>query len=349
MGLLYFVLIIGLIITVHEFGHFIIGKISGVVVEEFAIGMGPKIVGFTKEDTLYSLRLLPIGGYCKFKDEDGLESENQKPTEGSFNAAPVHRRINIVAAGPIFNIILCYFLCLVVCSQNGIVIPVVNEVMEGYPAEEAGIQPGDEIIKINGSRTYTSNDVTMKMMFNTGEPVRVVYERDGVRYKTEIVPKQAEDGSYLMGCVNLGRYEEPTGLNVFKHAYYNTKYYSNMVMDSLKMLFKGQVTLDDVTGPVGMAQMVTEIEDESTETYGFEYTIMVMVALAAMLSINVGLMNLLPIPALDGGKLIFLIIEAVRGKALPVKYEAAINGIFLLLLFGFMIVVSFNDLLRIFI
>ena len=348
IGLIYFIIILGIIVIVHEFGHFIIGKVSGVTVEEFAIGMGPKLIGFNKNGTDYSLRLFPIGGYCKFKDEDGLQSENSEVTEGSFNSVSVWRRIGIVTAGPIFNMVLTYTLCIIICSGSGAVLPVVNEIMDGYPAQEAGFQTGDKIIKINGKRIYTTSDMNLITMLSPGEPIEIVYERNGDRFSAEITPKKDENGSYLIGFGNFGQYEHSKGLRVFKHAYYNTRYYFNIVFESLGMLFGGQVTLDDMAGPVGMAQMVSDIESEARQAYDIKTVIMVMVSLTAMLSVNIGIMNLLPIPALDGGRLVFLLIEAVRGKPIPVKYEAAIDGVFMLLLFGFMIVVSFNDVLKIF-
>lgn len=348
MGLIYFIIILGIIVIVHEFGHFIIGKVSGVTVEEFAIGMGPKLIGFNKNGTDYSLRLFPIGGYCKFKDEDGLQSENGEITDGSFNSVSVWKRISIVTAGPIFNMVLTYVLCIIICSGSGAVLPVVNEIMDGYPAQEAGFQTGDKIIKINGKRIYTTSDMNLVTMLSPGEPIEIVYERNGEQFSVEVTPKKDENGSYLIGFGNFGQYEDSKGLRVFKHAYYNTRYYFNIVFESLGMLFGGQVTLDDMAGPVGMAQMVSDIESEARQTYDIKTVIMVMVSLTAMLSVNIGIMNLLPIPALDGGRLVFLLIEAVRGKPIPVKYEAAIDGVFMLLLFGFMIVVSFNDVLRIF-
>lgn len=348
IGLIYFIIILGIIVIVHEFGHFIIGKVSGVTVEEFAIGMGPRLVGFNKNGTDYSLRLFPIGGYCKFKDEDGLQSENSEVTDGSFNSVSVWKRISIVTAGPIFNMVLTYTLCIIICSGSGAVLPVVNEIMDGYPAQEAGFQTGDKIIKINGKRIYTTSDMNLITMLSPGEPIEIVYERNGEQFSVEVTPKKDENGSYLIGFGNFGQYEHSKGLRVFKHAYYNTRYYFNIVFESLRMLFGGQVTLDDMAGPVGMAQMVSDIESEARQVYDIKTVIMVMVSLTAMLSVNIGIMNLLPIPALDGGRLVFLLIEAVRGKPIPVKYEAAIDGAFMLLLFGFMIVVSFNDVLRIF-
>ena len=348
MGLIYFIIILGIIVIVHEFGHFIIGKVSGVTVEEFAIGMGPKLIGFNKNGTDYSLRLFPIGGYCKFKDEDGLQSENSEVTEGSFNSVSVWKRISIVTAGPIFNMVLTYVLCIIICSGSGAVLPVVNEIMDGYPAQEAGFQTGDKIIKINGKRIYTTSDMNLVTMLSPGEPIEIVYERNGEQFSVEVTPKKDENGSYLIGFGNFGQYEDSKGLRVFKHAYYNTRYYFNIVFESLGMLFGGQVTLDDMAGPVGMAQMVSDIESEARQAYDIKTVIMVMISLTAMLSVNIGIMNLLPIPALDGGRLVFLLIEAVRGKPIPVKYEAAIDGVFMLLLFGFMIVVSFNDVLKIF-
>ena len=348
MGLIYFIIILGIIVIVHEFGHFIIGKVSGVTVEEFAIGMGPKLIGFNKNGTDYSLRLFPIGGYCKFKDEDGLQSENGEITDGSFNSVSVWKRISIVTAGPIFNMVLTYVLCIIICSGSGVVLPVVNEIMDGYPAQEAGFQSGDKIIKINGKRIYTTSDMNLVTMLSPGEPLEIVYGRNGEQFSVEVTPKKDENGSYLIGFGNFGQYEHSKGLRVFKHAYYNARYYFNIVFESLRMLFGGQVTLDDMAGPVGMAQMVSDIESEARQVYDIKTVMMVMVSLTAMLSVNIGIMNLLPIPALDGGRLVFLLIEAVRGKPIPVKYEAAIDGVFMLLLFGFMIVVSFNDVLRIF-
>lgn len=359
-AILAFVIIFGVVVVAHEFGHFIVAKANGIKVLEFSIGMGPKLVKFTKGDTEYSLRLLPIGGACMFEGEDGLFEEDEEtelrqdenPLErskttqkGSFQNASVWARIATVLAGPLFNILLGYILAIIIVLTCGSIVPKVYEVHEGYPAYEAGLREGDTITAINGEKIYLFREIQLNAMLYSGEVWEVEYERDGQRYATtlELVDN---NGSYVMGITG-GELHICNGLDVFEYSWYEVRYWLNTTVKSLQMLVTGQLTKDDVAGPVGVAGVISDTIEE-TKQYGFLTVLINMVNIALLLSINLGIMNLLPIPALDGGRLIFLLIEAVIRKPVPKKAEAIIHMIGFALLMLLMVFVLFNDISKFF-
>ncbi len=359
-AILAFVIIFGVVVVAHEFGHFIVAKANGIKVLEFSIGMGPKLVKFTKGDTEYSLRLLPIGGACMFEGEDGLFEEDEetealqdenpleRPTttqEGSFQNASVWARIATVVAGPLFNIILGYILAIIIVLSCGSIIPKVTEAQEGYPAYEAGIQAGDIITKINGEHIFLFREIQLETMLYSGGEWEVEYERDGQYYTTTLTPEKIETG-YVMGITG-GELHICEGLDVFEYSWYEVRYWLNTTFKSLKMLFTGQLTKDDVAGPVGVAGVISDTIEE-TKQYGLLTVVINMVNIALLLSINLGIMNLLPIPALDGGRLIFLLIEAVIRKPVPKKAEAIVHMIGFALLMLLMVFVLFNDISKFF-
>ena len=187
MTIIYFVLIFGLVVVAHEFGHFLLAKVNGIHVIEFAVGMGPKLLHFKKGGTEYCLRLLPIGGACIFENEDELGGgENRVYEEGSFPAASVWARISTVIAGPLFNFILGFLLALIIVWFSGSDRPVINGLIEGYPAQEAGIEPGDVITHMNGERIYLAREIYVNMYINKGKDMTLVYERDGKSYETTV-------------------------------------------------------------------------------------------------------------------------------------------------------------------
>ena len=194
-----FVLIFGVVVIAHELGHFLIAKLNGIKVLQFSIGMGPDIIKFTKGETKYVLKLLPIGGACMFEGEDGIystasdsgEKEEQKP-EGAFNDANVWSRIATVFAGPFFNIILAFLLSLIVVGFSGEVIPTINSLTEGYPALEAGLREGDLITKIDKEKIYLQKEVTFASALSGGKPMEIEYLRDDQKYTTVVTPKYSE-------------------------------------------------------------------------------------------------------------------------------------------------------------
>lgn len=359
-AILAFVVIFGIVVVAHEFGHFIVAKANGIKVLEFYIGMGPKLVKFQKGDTEYSLRLFPIGGACVFEGEDGLYEEDDETKllreenpleaskttqEGSFQNASVWARIATVVAGPLFNIVLGYLLAMIIVITCGAIVPKVVEVHEGYPAYESGLQAGDTITKINGESIHFFREIQLNTMLYTGGEWELEYERDGERYTTSLTPVQ-ENGSYLIGITG-GELLECNALEVFEYSWYEVRYWLNTTFKSLKMLVSGRLTKDDVAGPVGVAGVISDTIEE-TKQYGFLTVLVNMINIALLLSVNLSVMNLLPIPALDGGRLLFLLIEAIIRKPVPKKAEAIVHMIGFILLMILMVLVFFNDVSRLF-
>lgn len=348
VSVILFIIIFCVIVLSHEFGHFIVAKKNGIHVVEFFIGMGPTLFSFHKGGTKYSLKLLPIGGACMFEGEDGLEKEKGEMSEGAFPNAPVWVRFATIFAGPFFNFLTAFVMAVILVSVYGITTPEVQVVNEGSPAQAAGLEEGDLITKINGQRVHFSGEVTLISQLNTkGETLIVVYRRDGQEYTTEIVPAYDEASQrYYMGIVAGGELK----CNVpqtFQYAFYTMEYYVKSTIKALQMLFTGQLTRNDVAGPVGIVKMVDEVYD-SARPYGVVEVVMNMISIALLLSVNLGIMNLLPLPALDGGRLVFLLIEAIRGKPIPPEKEGMVHLAGMMVLMVLMVLVLFNDITKFF-
>lgn len=350
--LIVFILVFSIVVIAHELGHFLIAKLNGIRVLEFAIGMGPALIQFTKGETKYVLRLLPLGGACMFEGEDGVYStkeggkENLK-AEGSFAEAKVWARIATVFAGPFFNIILAFLLSLIVVGFSGAIKPTINGLMEGYPAKEAGLEVGDIITKMDGDRVYLQSEVTLISSMSRGKTIEIEFLRNGEKHETMLTPMfSEEDNRYYMGFT-IGEPIECKGLRLIQYSFYEVRYWLNATIDSLLMLVQGQLSKDDLSGPVGIAVTIDQTI-EQTKPYGLSTTILTMINFAVLLSVNLGVMNLLPIPALDGGRLLFLLIEVVRGKPLPPEKEGIVHFVGFVALMILMVFVMYNDIMRIF-
>lgn len=345
-----FILIFGVVVISHEFGHFLIAKVNGIHVVEFSIGMGPTLWGFKKGDTKYSVKLLPIGGACMFEGEDGLDAkEGEPPSEGSFLNANVWSRIATVVAGPVFNFILGGIIALVMVNLIVIQDPVVGEVVEGSAAMEAGLQSGDRILSIGGQKMGLYNDVWLYSMTNSGKETGVRYERDGEEYETKLTPRLDEaSGRYMLGISSPTEYVELKGLDSLKYAWYEMRYCFRSTYKSLGMLLQGRVGREDVAGPVGIAVNVVGKTYETAKEFGGMNVLVNMLNIMLLLSINLGFLNLLPIPALDGGRLVFLLVEVIRGKPVPPEKEGMVHFIGLMFFMGLMVLLLFNDLSNIF-
>lgn len=345
MNILVAILVFSLLILFHELGHFTLAKLNGIRVNEFSLGLGPTIIGFTKGETKYSLKLLPFGGACMMEGEDENSNDDR-----AFNKKSVWARISVVAAGPIFNFIMAVIFSAIVLGAAGVDKPVLSDVIEGYAAEEAGFASGDTLLEIGGKRIHFYREVSVYATFHAGEPVEIVYERDGQEYTTTLVPKYDEElGRYLYGFVGSGAREKVGVLEAIGYAFCELGYYIDTTIQSLKLMFSGGVTVNDLSGPVGIVQNMGEVYEESVENDGYFYAMLNMMSWAIMLSANLGVMNLLPIPALDGGRLVFLVIEAIRGKTLPPEKEGMVHMVGIILLLLLMFVVMFNDIRKIFI
>lgn len=348
-------LIFSLIVIFHELGHFLLAKRGGIRVNEFSLGMGPTLLSKQIGETKYCLKLLPFGGSCMMEGEDGDYEED--PGEGpekagyspdrlppySFGAKSVWTRISVVAAGPVFNFILAFILALFIIGSIGYDEPIITDVMEGYAAAEVGMQPGDRIVRINDQNIHVYREISIFTRMHQGETAVVTYERDGERYTVVLEPKQNENGEWLLGFLGSG---VRTRGNVFETVYYSAyevKFWISTTIQSLGMLIGGQVGADDISGPVGIVNTIGETYEASRQDGAF-YVWLNMLNLSILLSANLGVMNLLPLPALDGGRLVFLFLEIIRrGKRVDPEKEGMVHFVGLMLLMALMVFVMFND------
>jgi len=344
VSIIWFLVILSVIVLSHEFGHFLLARVNGIHVVEFSLGMGPTLLHFTKNDTIFSLKLLPLGGSCRFEGEDGAESTGANGM--NFNEANVWARISCVFAGPFFNFILAFLFAMIIVGQAGSDLPVVQGLTEGRPAIESGLEIGDVITAINGEKIHVWRDITLISYLNDGESLVVDYTRDGAKGTCTITPQYVEsDARYYIGIEGGTAYIECKGLNLIKYSWYELIFNFRNTLKSLKQLVLGKLSADDVAGPVGIAQVVDENYDVAKE-YGVSTVILTMMNIAMLLSVNLGVINLLPLPALDGGRLVFLFVEVIRRKPIPPEKEGIVHLIGIILFFILAFFVFINDIRR---
>lgn len=366
-------------VSFHEFGHFITAKLMNFKILEYSIGFGPAIWHSKKSEIQYSLRAIPFGGYCKFEGEDE-KSEDKR----AFSNQPVWKRMIVVAAGGIFNVILGFVLFLfIVPALSPISTNVIDEVVENSYIEEAGILPGDEVVEINGKHVSFYNDISLYTQdFRAGEECELVVKRDGEKLSFTFRPSESvteytytDEGIEVTSSMNgvseetvLYRYgegaerddskigttetvtrliigfrpqqEDINALNIWGEAWNETKFVVKLVYNSLWQMVTGRVGMDQMSGPVGIVSEVNNAVNSGSESWLY------VLNLTALLTINLGVFNLLPIPALDGGRLLFMIIELIRRKPIPPEKEGIVHAIGFLLLIALIIAVSFNDIMR---
>lgn len=354
ISIIYFVFILGIIVLVHEFGHFIFAKIFKIHVYEFAIGMGPVIWSSKKRrekkikekkkvsETIYSIRAIPIGGFCSLAGEGGEEDKNVKK-ENLLQGKPVWQRFLVMFFGAGNNFILAILILLVTAFIYGSPtlstnIPVV---IDGSPVAEAGLQANDKILKINGKKTKTLDDVQLYLTIAGEKETKFTILRHNKEYEYKVKPlsgKAMEEAGYSFGIQFNNTLKRGFGKSI---NYAFMKFYSiaRQVFITIKELIIGGVGLDQLSGPVGIFSAVDE-----TRAAGF-YSIL---SLTALLSINVGIMNLLPLPAFDGGRILFLIIEKIKGSPIKPETENLIHNIGFFLLLALLVYVTINDILRLF-
>ena len=428
MKIILALLIFSAIILFHELGHFLLAKKNKIVVTEFSLGMGPRLLSTEKNGTRYSLKLLPLGGSCAMLGED-MEDESK----GTFNGAPVWGRIATVAAGPVFNFILAFVFAVLIVTLVGYDPAEVTQVESGSTVAEAGLQegdiikeyqgyhidlardlylymylnnpqedetihmtverdgkdvelafkpdvqvryllgfnrtstdslevaslipgmglsetgvePGDVITSINGTRLENSDDYTAYLAEHplTSESVTITYERDGLEYNAEVTPSESRT-AVLDFSYNLA-YTKTQGFEVLKYGTLEVKYMIRSTLLSLKELLTGGLGVKDLSGPVGVVDAIGSTY-EASKSEGMLTIWVNMLYMAALLSANLGVMNLLPLPALDGGRLVFLIIEAIRRKPVNRQIEGMVHFAGLMVLMLLMVVVMYNDILKIF-
>ncbi len=334
------IVMLGIIVTVHEFGHYLVGRLCGIGIVEFSVGFGPRLLGWERKGIKYSLRAIPLGGYCAFVGED---ERNDDPR--AMNNQPVWKRFITVLAGPFMNFVLAFVVCAIMLNGYFVAetFPVVNQVMEGMPAEASGLQAGDRILEINGVE-LTNDSAGVSLMLSTMQssdmtrPIDLVIERDGQRMNFAInaVPVEDSEGTrYQIGIVFSSR--TFTFFESIREAGSYMAETTGLMLDSLKnLIFKGE-GLNDTAGTVGIIAVVAQRAREGV------YEVL---WLMYIISLNLGIMNLLPIPALDGGRLLFLIVEMIRRKPIPPEKEGMVHGIGMILLLGLFVVLTYHDIVK---
>lgn len=333
-------LIFSVIIFVHEFGHFISARIFGVTVHEFAIGMGPTLFRWGKsERTVYSIRAIPMGGFCQMEGEDDDSAD-----PGSFSRKKPLPRIIILAAGAFMNLLLGFLVVLalttVTAVGNGGISTTTVASVDPDSSAAAFLQPGDKIIAINGKTVHIRRDLSFELSRTNGAETSITFQRDREKITKTFTPMQVtyEDGSqgYIVGF-NVA--PAPVGIvNVVREAFYQTVWMVKLVFVSLGMLFQGQANVSDLSGPVGVVHAMSSVAQSGWYNFLF---------FAAFLAVNIGVMNLLPLPALDGGRILFVLIELIFRRPVPKEKEGWIHFAGFALLILLMVYATWNDIMRI--
>lgn len=350
------IIVLGIIIMVHELGHFLMCRATGIAVSEFSIGMGPCIFHTQKGETRYSIRCLPIGGYCMMLGEDEEDCKDER----AFSNKPVWSRLLVIAGGPFFNFILAFVASVVLIGMAGYLTGEINYVAENSAAAEAGIQEGDIITRLDNTRIYDFREVSMYMQFySSEEPIAVTLLRDGEEMNVLVSPKYNEEyGLYQLGLSGgyqldeSGEYYIRTKANLYTNIKYSAlevRYWIKTTFLSLKALVTGKVSVNQVSGVVGVADVMNDTMKEAKAEGGTFTVILNVINFMILISANLGVMNLLPFPALDGGRLLFLLAELITRKPVPKEKEAIVHAIGFVLLFIVMILVTFKDIRNLFV
>lgn len=371
---------IGVIIFVHESGHFLIAKANGIAVIEFSIGMGPRLFSFLFHGTRYSLKAIPFGGSCQMKGDDfeevfgPMDDEEEdeasekaetkkipepKPEETApmvrkgkyeddkFSSKSVWARISVIFAGPFFNLLLGMALALVVLGIGGVDLPKLGGVMENYPAAEAGIHGGDRIVSINGKGVTVYREILLYLEEAKNQPISVTFEHEGERKTVTLTPKQDENGNFYYGF-RMGNREKVSFPKLLLYSANEVRYGLKATFMGLKMMFTEKMGINSLSGPVGVTSVMSEVAEEASVD-GPLYVMLNVMNLMILISVNLGIMNLLPLPALDGGRLSFLFVEALIGRKVPKEKEAIVHLVGIVLLLLLSVVVLFNDIRRLFV
>ena len=348
-------LLLAILITVHEFGHFLAARAMKIEVREFAVGMGPKIVGWKsrKYDTEFSIRAIPLGGFCAFYGEDDTTGES-KDDPRAFPKQNVWKRLGVIFAGPLMNFVLAFIVGTIFFWANGygVVVgheTVIAQVMAGGPAYEAGLQAGDVVTAINGLDAqeigYDAVRQTISDWKEGDAPLQMTIRREEGNFEKEMTPVWDEKDNEMRINVKIGNASvietvPETFLGGFRHSWELCVNASGAIIDALKKLVTTGEGLEDTMGPVGIVSEVSkQVRQDGMEAF---------IWLLTVLSINLGLMNLLPIPGLDGSRLVFGLVEVVRRRPVPAEKEAMVHLVGMVFLFGLMLFFTFRDVMRIF-
>lgn len=331
-------LLLGVLILAHEAGHFLAARACGIGVQEFAMGMGPLLLKKTsKKGTQFSLRLFPIGGYCQFYGED-----EDLPDPRAFNRQPVWKRVVTVASGPLMNFIVAFLVIVLYMSAVGLLAVVPNVAQVEPNAQQAGLMPGDELIAVNGEAVTDTQMIALAIDESAGESVTLTVLRDGEQMEIAVTPFYDEElGRYRAGFTFAQkRVHVPLLQSIPFSVSYNVESVRLIASTLKNLVFKGE-GVNEVTGPVGTVYVIQEV----TQTGGLD----VYLELIALISVNLGVVNLLPIPGLDGSRLLFLLVEAIRRRPVKRELEGAIHATGFILLMGLMIVLTYKDIMSFFV
>lgn len=351
MSILITIIIFGIIVVIHEFGHFYVAKKCGVGIIEFAVGMGPKIFSFNKNGILYSIRILPLGGFCRMKGEESDDPD-------CFQNVSLIRRIAIVLAGPFMNFVLAFLIFTVFIMFIPMATTRIISVDENSPAYTAGIRENDKILKINNSSIHIYSDLEYFMeSYGGGELSVKVKNAEGSKIVNLTPVKSDETGKYIMGirCESktaffgerIDGYDKAGFLECIVSGFWYMIFMIKVTVVGLFKLFTANLSLNEVSGPIGLTSAVGTVYNEA-KVIGLKTVLLSMASITGLLSANLGVMNLLPIPALDGGRFLFFIVEAVRGKQVSPEKEGLVHLVGFALLTVLGIVIAFNDVLKIF-
>ncbi|MEA4972582.1 MAG: site-2 protease family protein [Candidatus Metalachnospira sp.] len=362
MSIILSIIVFSLIVIVHELGHFLVAKKVGIYVQEFAVGMGPVLVSKHIGETQYSLRMFPFGGFCRMQGEDGDENdgkvnENYDPSR-SFSSKTVLQRMAVIFSGPAMNFVLAFVLIFIILGLSGFFVPKINTVIDNSPAQEAGLESGDTLLRVNGQRILIYQDYTMALDRQEADsPIEYVILHDGEKKAVTVTPEYSEEnGRYMVGFTfdaNYGMFGEKVdgytraGIAATTVADVGLmSYFVKSVIVGFVKLFSFQVKSDEVSGPIGIIGAIGDSYEAGIKSSNTDAFIN-LATLSALLSTNLGVLNLFPIPAMDGGRLAFLIVEGIRRKPVNPEIEGRIHFAGFMLLMAFMVVVAFNDIVNI--
>ena len=331
MNIIMAILAFGVLIIVHELGHFTLAKLNGVRVEEFSIGMGPRIFAKQGKETRYSLSLFPIGGYVKMMgEEESVEDER------SFSAKSPLRRISIIIAGVFMNYVLAIVIFTVITHNFGYRSTTLTEVVPASPAQEAGVLPGDKILKVNGLTAFSFENIQAGIALSYGNSINMTVDRNGEKKEVIVTPRKNEEGQLLIG-VSFPKVENPTIGESFVQSFKQTASLVTQTFKGLEMIFTGKANLKtDVGGPITIIKMSAASAESGMWT---------LANFVGFLSVNLAVFNLLPFPALDGGWCVILLIELITRRKVPDKIVGVLNYIGFAALIGLMILVTMKDIL----
>ncbi|HOV78735.1 MAG TPA: RIP metalloprotease RseP [Bacillota bacterium] len=334
------VFVFGILIFFHEFGHYLAAKAAGIKVYEFSLGFGPKLFGFVKGETNYNLRSLPVGGFVRMAGMEPGEELSKEDEDRSFNKKPVGKRIGVIVSGPLMNFFLAVIILAVIFNFQGVPVPSestrIGGVLPGYPAEGAGIAAGDEVLAVNGQRVENWRQLVDLVNRMPERDIKVTVLRDGAQKTLDVKTIRDEDGLGKIGIYQSSDYVKPGFFASIALGAEWTARVTIALMDFISKMIFGQAP-PDLGGPV---RVVSEIGKAAQVGFFF------LLQIAAFLSINLGLFNLFPIPALDGSRILFLIWEKIRGRPVDPVKENFIHLVGFGLLLLFIIVITYNDIMQ---